>query len=464
MDHESFFGTSARRDEHAFEDEAFEFERGRGGFGARGASPMRSAGSRAMPRGPVRTKPPRARPPAPQPRPRPGWPRGGTTVVGGWPPWPASADARDGDDADRGVEPAEPPSEFVRWVQSALNRAEGRRLPVTGVMDAAARSALRRFQRAEGLPADGFAGPDTVQALRRSRSDAGGASRDDRRNASAGRRRSAAQGEAAAGATLDRSSRAYSAWLQGALNRALGLRLATDGIVGPLTRAAVRDFQTRQGLVPSGLSGADVDAALMRTGAPPPPPASAPVARPLVPAGRTASIGTRFITVASRALLTPPIEAAAKALDAHFERAGLAVALTSALRPPQDQLRLIREQAVKRGIDRQHPSIHTATVENVDSWLGAWDELLHTHKYVINPPVAATSRITGKRYSASPHTTGLAFDLSGGDLDRIAAAVAGWCREGGAVRQILIERRNNAVHVGLDADGRSGACAVSVSN
>ena len=262
----------------------------------------------------------------------------------------------------------------------------------------------------------------------------------------------------------DRASRAYGAWLQAALNRAAGLRLATDGIVGALTRAAIRDFQSRQGLAPDGVPNAALDAALMRVGASPPPAAGAAPPPAAVPTGHTGSLGTRFISVASRALVTPPIEAAVKALDAHFERAGLNVALTSALRPPQDQLRLIREQAIKRGLDRLYPSIATATVENVDSWLDAWDDLLHRQQYVINPPVSAVSRITGKRYSASPHTTGLAFDLSGADLDRIAAVVAGYCREGGAVRQILIERRNNAVHVGLDADGRSGACAVSVKN
>ncbi|MBX3606681.1 MAG: peptidoglycan-binding protein [Piscinibacter sp.] len=347
-------------------------------------------------------------------------------------------------------------------MQSALNRVEGLRLPVTGVMDAAARSALRRFQRGAGLPVDGVAGPDTVEALRRGSRGSAAARRGGVQREAVGAAPSATYGPALP--PPDRASRAYGAWLQAALNAALGLRLGTDGIIGPLTRSAIRDFQARQGFVPSGVPDDAVDAALMRGGASAPPRAgTAPAAAP-VPAGRSGPIGTRFISIASRALLTPPIEAAAKALDAHFERAGMAVTLTSALRPPQDQLRLIRDQAIKRGIDRQYPSIHTATVENVDSWLGAWDELLHTHKYVINPPVAATSRLTGKRYSPSPHTTGFAFDLSGSDLDRIAAVVSGYCREGGAVRQILIERRNNAVHVGLDASGRSGSCAVSVSN
>src|SRR5690348_5157603 len=54
-------------------------------------------------------------------------------------------------------------TEFVRWVQSALNRIEGAALPVDGEMSAAARSAVRRFQRRRRLPANGIVGPETEQ-------------------------------------------------------------------------------------------------------------------------------------------------------------------------------------------------------------------------------------------------------------------------------------------------------------
>lgn len=56
-------------------------------------------------------------------------------------------------------------SEYVRWIQSSLNRIVGLNLPVNGIMDAATRSALRRFQEQQGLPVDGIAGPETRQAL-----------------------------------------------------------------------------------------------------------------------------------------------------------------------------------------------------------------------------------------------------------------------------------------------------------
>lgn len=55
--------------------------------------------------------------------------------------------------------------EYVRWVQSALNDALDRNLPVDGVMTRTVRAALRAFQRRESLPADGIVGPDTEKAL-----------------------------------------------------------------------------------------------------------------------------------------------------------------------------------------------------------------------------------------------------------------------------------------------------------
>ncbi|MGH8549554.1 MAG: peptidoglycan-binding domain-containing protein [Methylococcales bacterium] len=56
-------------------------------------------------------------------------------------------------------------SEYVRWVQSALNQIMNLRLSVTGIMNAATRSALRSFQEKQGLPVDGVAGQETKDAL-----------------------------------------------------------------------------------------------------------------------------------------------------------------------------------------------------------------------------------------------------------------------------------------------------------
>jgi hypothetical protein len=60
----------------------------------------------------------------------------------------------------------EPPGHIdVQWVQRCLNRALEVNLRPTGVMNPATRSALRSFQRGQGLPATGAVGPRTRSAL-----------------------------------------------------------------------------------------------------------------------------------------------------------------------------------------------------------------------------------------------------------------------------------------------------------
>ena len=75
--------------------------------------------------------------------------------------------------------PDEPPpagSEYMRWVQSALNDVLGLQLPLNGIGDSATRNAIRSFQQREGLPVYGVVGPDTERALIAARG--GGSPRD----------------------------------------------------------------------------------------------------------------------------------------------------------------------------------------------------------------------------------------------------------------------------------------------
>src|SRR6185295_16020471 len=67
--------------------------------------------------------------------------------------------------------------------------------------------------------------------------------------------------------TVNRSSADYIKWVQQSLNSILGLRLATDGAMGPQTRSAIRSFQQQQGLTPDGLLGSKTEAALIAAGA-----------------------------------------------------------------------------------------------------------------------------------------------------------------------------------------------------
>lgn len=56
-------------------------------------------------------------------------------------------------------------SEYNRWVQSTLNRVLGLNLPLDGIMGTTTRSAIRSFQKKQGLPVDGIVGPSTAQSL-----------------------------------------------------------------------------------------------------------------------------------------------------------------------------------------------------------------------------------------------------------------------------------------------------------
>ena len=104
-----------------------------------------------------RPMPSRARPLPPAGKPRPG-PRRPWAVVPT--PYPYSVEPA------YSTEPAG--SEHIRWVQDCLNQASGLRLAVTGFMGPETRSAVRSFQRGQGLRVSGIVGPDTEDALRAS--------------------------------------------------------------------------------------------------------------------------------------------------------------------------------------------------------------------------------------------------------------------------------------------------------
>ena len=64
------------------------------------------------------------------------------------------------------VEPEPSDSERVRWVQDCLNQTMGLQLPVNGIMGTETRSAIRSFQKQQGLRVTGIVGPDTQEAIK----------------------------------------------------------------------------------------------------------------------------------------------------------------------------------------------------------------------------------------------------------------------------------------------------------
>ena len=83
---------------------------------------------------------------------------------------------------------------------------------------------------------------------------------------------------------ISRSSSTYVRWVQTALNRILGLRLAVDGISGSQTRSGIRLFQQRQGLAVDGVVGPQTERALIAAGAGQPPTSASPGSYIPVPA------------------------------------------------------------------------------------------------------------------------------------------------------------------------------------
>ncbi|MFL5910944.1 MAG: S8 family serine peptidase [Gaiellaceae bacterium] len=83
--------------------------------------------------------------------------------------------------------------------------------------------------------------------------------------------------------TVHRESRDYIRWYQDALNRIDNAHLDVDGILGPLTRAAVRRYQTRKGIGVDGIVGPITEHNLMEDGAAPPPGYAGPPVVPVTP-------------------------------------------------------------------------------------------------------------------------------------------------------------------------------------
>lgn len=69
------------------------------------------------------------------------------------------------------VQVPQPASEYMRWVQRALNDVLGSNLIVDGIPDRTTRNAIRDFQKQNQLPIDGIAGPVVKETLIKARAD-----------------------------------------------------------------------------------------------------------------------------------------------------------------------------------------------------------------------------------------------------------------------------------------------------
>lgn len=174
----------------------------------------------------------------------------------------------------------------------------------------------------------------------------------------------------------------------------------------------------------------------------------------------------RFLLLKDNVILTEHIRPVISDLDEYFEKAKLTAWVTSGLRRPVDQLRIIRNELNSRGLSQFYQDAFEDIGkkvqyegEEVYSWQVAWSKLLSLG-FVVNPPYPAVALMDyfrpgsdenrkGKVIGDSPHTRGTAFDI-GGNKDGVQNEALVMRAAMGNVRGLkgyLIERNNNAIHV-----------------
>ena len=171
---------------------------------------------------------------------------------------------------------------------------------------------------------------------------------------------------------------------------------------------------------------------------------------------------------------TPAITRTVELLEPYFEKESSEI--TSGLRSPEDQIRIIAEKMKRYGIYEDFPEfdLHRDSdpgfgIEVEDEvlyfWQRGWSKLLNIGD-IINPPLAAKciydyfrpgnqENKKGNIIQISPHQRGLAFDIGGGtNLMEKAKRVMRAYQEGHAfITDYLQERINNAIHIGVKQIG-----------
>jgi len=174
----------------------------------------------------------------------------------------------------------------------------------------------------------------------------------------------------------------------------------------------------------------------------------------------------KFLLVKDNVVLTEHITPVIAKLDPFFAAHKLTAWVTSGLRRPEDQLRIIRNELNRRGLSGDYQQAFEdigAKIMYEDTevyaWQPAWSKLLSLG-FIVNPPYPAvvlmdyyrpgsTENRKGQLIGDSPHTRGTAFDISGGKdgvfneaqvIERAMGNVTG-------LKGYLVERNQNCVHV-----------------
>ena len=175
----------------------------------------------------------------------------------------------------------------------------------------------------------------------------------------------------------------------------------------------------------------------------------------------------KFLIVGPNAIMTPTIEPIIVALDSFFAEANLKATVTSGLRIPNDQLRIIRDYLKIKKLDVKYPEAMSGNVTDRFNWQGqdvyrwqpGWSALLNAG-VIINPAIKSICLLDyvnkmgvnkkGKFIDESIHFSGCAFDIGGGydhDVSNELAVVNKAMPEIKAIISYVIERENNCLHL-----------------
>lgn len=172
----------------------------------------------------------------------------------------------------------------------------------------------------------------------------------------------------------------------------------------------------------------------------------------------------KWLIVRPHVILTEQIDPVILALDENFKKANLRSYVTSGLRKPEDQLRIIQGELTRRGLAQHYQEAFDLITgktkyEGVEvyNWQVGWSKLLSVG-FIVNPPYAAkcltdyyrpgsSENKKGQFIGQSPHTKGTAFDIGGGQdgLDNELAIVRSAKIAG--LKGYLLERNQNCLHV-----------------
>lgn len=174
------------------------------------------------------------------------------------------------------------------------------------------------------------------------------------------------------------------------------------------------------------------------------------------------ALENKWLVVLPGVILTPAIEPVITALEPYFEKAKIKAFVTSGLRTAEDQLRVIRQYLVKKGLDKKYPQAMTCAVHDSKdgeyAWQMAWSNLLNAG-VIINPPLPAVLLMDyynsknrnrkGLLFPQTAHASGTAFNIGGGGngVDDEAAVVQRAIDDKvKGLKSFVKERENNAIH------------------